>query len=158
MIRKEPRRLLFAPTKGKAAIGLVAVGLVYLFGTTVAQQPLPSKDLGPPVQLPPLPPTVDYKNDPLYQEIHRIYLNGSNSLAQPPSGPPRTSTNSEPRVNSISNARWHAVESILAAARTLETEVTDRTIQNDVPSATKTQAAIDILRGQALELLNVPPR
>lgn len=158
MASKESVKFLFTRIVGRGAVGLLGLLLLYLFGTSMAQQPDSSNDLPASAQLPPSPlpqQPDDYKNDPLFQEIQRIYLNGSNSLAPKPSDSPGLAANSEPPKNAISTARWHAVESILSAARALETEVTDRTTHRDLPGATKAQAAIDNLRNQALELLNV---
>lgn len=85
-------------------------------------------------------------NDPLFLEIKKIVQQGSTPSAS--AAPQNTQT------DSMSNSRWHAVESILAAARMLEQEVAENIARDDVEGATKTQRAIRSLRAQALELLH----
>ncbi len=84
-------------------------------------------------------------NDPLFLEIKKIVQQGSTPSAA--AAPSNTQT------DSISNSRWHAVESMLAAARMLEQDVAGCIARNDVEGTTKTQRAIRSLRAQALELL-----
>lgn len=137
----------------QVGLGTITVGLLCAFGVTV-QQPLPLEALPITQQesviVPAFPPqqtaqTEDFKNDPLFLEIQKIVQAGSTTSAG--IGPTNTTT------DSISNSRWHAVESILAASRMLEQEVAECITHSDVEGAAKVQRAIRTLRAQAMELL-----
>ena len=135
-------------------LGTASLGLLCVFGVSIQQQPPqdgPPKSqqetVPPPhVELPRPIPGEDYSNDPLFQEIKKIVQQGSS--------PPAAVTSPNKPTDSISNTRWHAVESILAAARVLEKEVAECIERNDVEGAAKTRRAIRSLRSQALELLH----
>ncbi len=123
------------------------------FGVSIQQLPpqesLPKsqQETVPPAVAPPLSvPVEDYTNDPLFLEIKKIVQQGSTPSAAV--APSNTQT------DSVSNSRWHAVESILAAARMLEQEVAESIARNDAEGAAKTQMTIRSLRAQALELLH----
>ena len=155
-------------------VGLVLLSLVIVgaFGIGSAQQPLPLSD--PPERatadtLPEIPPSVvptpvvpsqDYKNDPLFLEIQRIVLEGNKSTQRNaiPGLPLQGVRDSAPlstefKIDLISNDRWHAVESILAAARMLEKDVSECRRQSDLEGTSKLHATIKNLRAHALELL-----
>ena len=94
------------------------------FGVSIQQLPpqesLPKsqQETVPPAVAPPLSvPVEDYTNDPLFLEIKKIVQQGSTPSAAV--APSNTQT------DSVSNSRWHAVESILAAARMLEQDVAE---------------------------------
>ena len=134
-------------------LGTASLGLLCAFGVSIQQLPpqeaVPKsqQETAPPAVVPPLfSPFEDYLNDPLFQEIKKIVQQGSTPSAAV--APSNTQT------ESISNSRWHAVESILAAARMLEQEVGECIVRNDVEGAAKTQRVIRSLRAQALELLH----
>lgn len=150
-------------------IGLVLLSLVIVgaFGISLAQQPFALSD--PPERatadtLPEIPPPVvssqDYKNDPLFLEIQRIVLEGDkstqrNAIPGLPSQGVRDSApvSTEFKIDLISTDRWHAVESILAAARMLEKDVLACSRRGDFEAASKLHATIKNLRAQAFKLL-----
>ena len=121
-------------------IGFVLLGLVFAgaFGASWAQLPIAPRD--PPELVP------DFKNDPLFQEIQRIVIEGDKSTE-------RNAIPTLPSMGSISNDRWHAIESILAAARMLEKDVSEYSRRSDLEGASKLLATIKNLRAQAHELL-----
>jgi len=139
----------------QVGLGTISLGLLCVLGVTLQQPTAPEEALlktqQESVLAPAFPPqptarTEDFKNDPLFLEIQKIVQAGS-----PPSaanGPLNRTT------DWISNQRWHAVESILAAARMLEQEVAECITHTDVEGATKLQRAIRTLRAQAMELLH----
>jgi hypothetical protein len=136
-------------------IGFVLLGVVIVgaFGTSSAQQPFAPVD--PPELVP------DFKNDPLFQEIQRIVLEGGKSTQRNaiPTLPSKglggsSSLPTEFKIDMISNDRWHAIESILAAARILENEESECIRRSDLEGASKTHTAIKNLRAQAYELLH----
>ena len=96
---------------------------------------------------------ADYKSDPLFQEIQRLMtkadgkVSGMNPLGNVDSNQP------SPQVDSISDARWHAVETLLSAARTVSKDHSVCLQQEDQIGAVKTQSVIRVLRSQALDLL-----
>ena len=98
----------------------------------------------------------DPKSDPLFQEIQRMILRGNTDRLAPSSpATQENKTGSNPSDDLISSARWHAVESILAAARMLEEDVASSLRRSDLEQASKTGNAIRALRGQALDLLRL---
>lgn len=116
------------------------------------QLPVPPEPAAPWVEYAsPYPPTpnqpADVKSDPLFQEIQRMILKGNTGAAT------TDKTQQESHASSISQAKWHAVESILAAARVLEADVADSVQHQALDQAAHTQAIIQNLRIQALELL-----
>ncbi len=118
------------------------------------------------------PASEDYKNDPLFLEIQRLLLKGdvsptnrndvvhgvdaNNASGSQPSrldlGTPPARINTD--IDSISDAHWHAAESILAAARFLEKDVADCNSRNDINGVSKNLRVIKTLRTQAIELLH----
>ena len=138
----------------RVCVGMIGFGLLGLIiagaiSNSWAQQQLPIPDpteFLPTEALPKLSPQVlseDYQSDPLFQEIQRMVLHGDKP------GPSK----GESPFDSISSDRWHAVESILAAARMLENDLSTCVRHSDLAGASKLQAAIKNLRVQALELL-----
>ena len=151
----------------KSTIGIFGMMAISLVAWCVAQQSEPKSDALPLplpyLQLPsiqslesPQPIANDPKSDPLFQEIQRMILRGNTDrLATPSPATPENKTGSNPSDDLISSARWHAVESILAAARMLEDDVASSLRRNDLEQAMKTGTAIRALRGQALDLLRL---
>ncbi len=155
------------PPLAKSTLAIFGIMTISLVAWCVAQQSEPKNDAlnlpSPSLQLPsgpslesPQPIVNDPKSDPLFQEIQRMILRGNAERLAPPS--PETQeikTGSNPSDDLISSARWHAVESILAAARMLEEDVASSLRRNDLEQAMKTGTAIRALRGQALDLLRL---
>ncbi len=156
-------------------VGLVFLSLVIVgvFGISWAQQPMPFSDppgrdtadifleIPPPVAPLSVVPPQDYKNDPLFQEIQRIVLEGDkptqrNAIPGRPSQGVRGSAplSTEFKIDLISNDKWHAVELILAAARKLEKDVSECSRRSDLEGASKLHATIKKLRAHAIELLH----
>ncbi len=144
----------------RLCVGILCVCILYVVGASFGQQ-LPVEIIEPnPIGTLPQAGTLpqglsdETKNDPLYQEIQRIVLQGVHSdnngqaLGRASAQIPKDSA-----IDSISNARWHAVESILAAARLLEKDFLECVRRGDVESASKLQVTIKNLRRQAMELL-----
>ncbi|MCY2980254.1 MAG: hypothetical protein NTU79_16415 [Planctomycetota bacterium] len=151
----------------KSTLGIFGIMTISLVAWCVAQQSEPKNDAlrlpSPSLQLPSVPslespqPIVnDPKSDPLFQEIQRMILRGNTDRLAPPS---TLSVENKSSLNaseeSVSSARWHAVESILAAARMLEEDAASSLRRNDLEQASKTGNAIRALRGQALDLLRL---
>jgi len=150
-----------------STMGIFGILKISFVAWCVAQQSEPKNDAlrlpSPSLQLPsipslesPQPIANDPKSDPLFQEIQRMILRGNADRSAPPS--PVTQENktvSNPSDDLISSARWHAVESILAAARMLEDDLASSLRRNDLEQAMKTGNAIKSLRGQALDLLRL---
>ena len=140
---------------------------ISLVAWCVAQQSEPKSDAlplpSPSLQLPaapslesPQPIANDPKSDPLFQEIQRMILRGNaDRLASTSPEMQENKTGSKLSDELISSARWHAVESILAAARMLEDDLASSLRRNDLEQAMKTGNAIKSLRGQALDLLRL---
>lgn len=146
---------LFVGIMGSVLLGLFLAGAL---GNSWAQQPLrlPDATQLPPTEtsskLSPQVPIEGYKNDPLFQEIQRIIFQGDKP--RPSEGIASSDIErKESLFDSISSDRWHAVESILAAARMLENDLSTCIRRSDLAGASKLQAAIKNLRVQALELL-----
>ena len=138
---------------------------------TLVKRPQSSDPI--PIRTIPVPASEDYKNDPLFQEIQRLMLksdvsptNGNDVVhggsasngngSQPRSLESETSqvsTRSGTNIDSISDARWHAAESILSAARMLEKDVAESVKRGDIESTSKNLHVIKKLRTQVLELL-----
>ena len=139
----------------RIGVGTLGVFILVVVRASFGQQP-PAEKLEPIPAITRTPELSDEtKNDPLFQEIQRIVLQG---VRPDPSGQalgsvrvPTPIENSP--IDSISDARWHAVESILAAARMLEMDVFECKRRNDVEGTLKYQAAIKNLRRQAVDLL-----
>lgn len=142
------------------AVGLITLALLgrSLVGFTIAQQP----ELIPPVYsgLPDrptvdadsfIPPSLDPKSDPLFQEIQKMILNGGRATGGA-NGSDQLPANGMGEV-AVSSARWHAVELTLNAARLLEKDLFDCLLRSDLDEATKTQRTIKALRSQAVQLL-----
>ena len=147
------RRLGLSHPLFQLGLGTASLGLLCAFGVSIQQLPpqetLPTsqQETAPPAVVPtPSAPVEDYQNDPLFLEIKKIVQQGSSPAA--------AFSPSNTQNDSVSNSRWHAVESILAAARMLEQEVSESIARNDAEAAAKTQRAIRSLRVQALELLH----
>jgi hypothetical protein len=151
----------------KSAIGIFGMMTISLVAWCVAQQSEPKSDTlplpSPSLQLPSVPSLEspqsmvgDPKSDPLFQEIQRMILKGNTDrLASPSPVTQENKTGSNTSDDLISSARWHAVESILAAARMLEEDVASSLRRNDLEQAIKTGNVIKALRGQALDLLSL---
>lgn len=154
MATSKPRRRGLSHPIFQLGLGTASLGLLCAFGVSIQQQPpqegspkSQQETVPPPlVELPRPTPGEDYSNDPLFQEIKKIVQQGST--------PSMAATSPNTPTDSISNSRWHAVESILAAARVLEKEVAECIERNDVEGAAKTQRAIRSLRTQVFELLH----
>lgn len=159
MISSKLRRNGLSQSLVQMGLGTISLVLLCAFGVSVQQPPTPQEALPnvqqeavaapnvtPPLNVPTIPPD-DLKNDPLFLEIQKIVRAGSTPTgAKVPSSIP---------TDSMSNARWHAVESILAAARMLEDDVAELVKRDDVEGAAKTRKTIQSLRAQALDLLHL---
>ena len=155
------------PPLAKSTLGIFGIMTISLVAWCVAQQSEPKNDAlrlpSPSLQLPsvpslesPQPMVNDPKSDPLFQEIQRMILRGNTDRLAPSSpATQENKTGSNPSDDLISSARWHAVESILAAARMLEEDVASSLRRSDLEQASKTGNAIRALRGQALDLLRL---
>ncbi|MEQ1824923.1 MAG: hypothetical protein ABL921_03225, partial [Pirellula sp.] len=158
----------------KATICLIFVGAfcLCLLAWSTAQPPqsattpveaLPVQSNSPAPQSPPSPalgPAAlnfdDHRADPLFQEIHRMLLKSSATTSAPwvPSPGGNRSIN-DSALDSISSYRWHAIESILVAARHLEQDAAYQLQCNNLDRAKKTSEAIKKLRQEVLELLGI---
>ncbi len=155
------------PPLAKSTLGIFGIMTISLVAWCVAQQSEPKNDAlrlpSPSLQLPsgpslesPQSMVGDPKSDPLFQEIQRMILRGNTDRLAPPSpATQENKTGSNASDDLISSARWHAVESILAAARMLEDDVASSLRRNDLEQAIKTGNAIRALRGQALDLIRL---
>ena len=139
----------------RISVGIFGVFILFVVGVSFGQQP-PAENLEPVpagTRTPEL--SEETKNDPLFQEIQRIVLQGvrpdNRGQTQGSVGIP--TPNEVSVTDSISDARWHAVESILAAARMLEKDVSECIRRSDIEGASKLQAAIKNLRRQGMDLL-----
>ncbi len=148
----------------KSTLVIFGISTISLVAWCAAQQSEPKNDAIPlplpSLQLPGVPSfeSHDPKSDPLFQEIQRMILRGNTEperFAPPAPMTQENKTGSNASDDSISLARWHAVESILAAARMLEEDVAISLRRNELEQASKTSNAIKSLRGQALDLIRV---
>ena len=147
----------------KFCLGLIGVGGLYVVGASFAQQPPvtgglslptpPATDAAPTETLKPIP-SEDHKNDPLFQEIQRMILGGGSPLNLNSFDTAPLQQKAAANIDSISVSRWHAVESILRAARNLEKDVRGCIQRSDLDGASKLQVSIKNLRTQAMELLH----
>lgn len=139
----------------KFGMGLVCIALLMVAAASFGQQPTREMESPPGV----LPETTvkDYKNDPLFQEIQRMMLKGSiagkvesntKALDSRPS-----SFGGEFQFDSISDARWHAIETLFSASRSMEKDRAAFAKQGDKVGAAKTLEIVRTLRLQAVELL-----
>ncbi len=141
--------------RARLCIGILGVFNMVVVGASFGQQP-PAENLDPvPAGTRTQEISDETKNDPLFQEIQRIVVQG---VRPAKSGQTQGSVsiptpNGFSPIDSISDARWHAVESILAAARMLEKDVVECTRRSDPEGALKLHAAIQNLRRQAMDLL-----
>ena len=141
--------------RARLSVSILGVFILAVVGASFGQQPpVKSED---PVRAgtKALDLSDETKNDPLFQEIQRIVLQGArpDNRGQAPGSVSSPLTHEDTPIDSISDARWHAVESILAAARMLEMDVFECKRRNDVEGTLKYQAAIKNLRRQAVDLL-----
>ena len=147
----------------KFCLGLIGVGGLFVVGASFAQQPPvtsglslptpPAMDAAPTETLKPTQ-SEDHKSDPLFQEIQRMILGGGSALNLNSFETAPLQQKTAANTDSISVSRWHAVESILRAARNLERDVLDCFQRGDLDGASKLQVAIKNLRTQAMELLH----
>lgn len=136
-------------------VGILGVFMLLVVGASFGQQP-PTENLEPVPARTRTPELSDEtKNDPLFQEIQRIVLQGvrPDNSGQTPGNVGIPTPKEISPIDSISDTRWHAIESILAAARMLEKDVFECTGRSDLEGALKFQAAIKNLRRQAMDLL-----
>jgi len=142
-------------------VSLVALGIARQQSEDLTEQvvlpafspPLPTI---PSLESPPPPEPIDPKRDPLFLEIQKMILNGNSKppLVPPPNMPSESLGGQPPSDGAtVSSTRWHAVESILAAARLLEQDIALSLQKNDMEQAIKTGDTIKRLRHQAMELL-----
>ncbi len=135
----------------------VCLSLLMIARAGFGQQP--QNRLESPLENPIAASSEEYKNDPLFQEIQRLLLKEvkpndfeGTETPNPPLQRPHT-PNIEVEIDSISDARWHAIETILSASRSLEKSRNACAQQNDLVGAAKTQTAIRLFRTQAADLL-----
>lgn len=139
----------------RIGVGILGVFILVVVRASFGQQP-PAEKLEPIPAITRTPELSDEtKNDPLFQEIQRIVQQGvrPDNSGQTPGLVSISTTNEISPIDSISDARWHAVESILAAARMLELDVSEYSRRSDIEGASKLRFAIKNLRRQAMALL-----
>jgi hypothetical protein len=158
MTTTKNRRSGLSQSVFQIGLSTLSLGLLCAFGVSVQQLPpqeAPTKTQPEPLIPPtvaPQPnaptadhPTEDHRNDPLFLEIQRMVLAGS--------APTAANVPSNTTTELISNSRWHAAESILAAARILEQDVAECIARSDIEGGARSQKAILALRLQAMQLL-----
>ncbi len=154
-MRMKTIRTRTGASAAKFGMGLVCIALLIVAAASFGQQPTREMESPPGV----LPETTvkDYKNDPLFQEIQRMMLKGSVAGKDESK---TTAFDSRPfslgdefQFNSISDARWHAIETLFSASRSMEKDRAACAKQGDKVGATKTHEIIRTLRSQAVELL-----
>lgn len=106
--------------------------------TTDNQSPLPPQNMPP-----------DLENDPVFQEIKKVFMPGANQQSQ------RVEERSS-EIASIPDAQWHAVENLLQAARELETVERSHLQNQDASHATQTREWIRQIRTTASQLIQTP--
>jgi hypothetical protein len=150
--------------KNIAASSIIAaiLGLAMLCATTASfgqQLPKTGVPINGNLLDQPLAPSDEFKKDPLFQEIQRMVLEGGNAFSGKnlPNGAVvelnPSAVKNEVSIESISDARWSAIETLLSAARTLQEVRAECIRQGDQVGEAKAQAIVRILRCQAMELM-----